>query len=71
MTTQMKQRLARVLAGINGDEASAIYNALAQWADNERNGLEETDEPDAKHALAVALVERVVGRLEVEIVRGV
>lgn len=63
--------LARILGGVSGTEALAVYNALAQWADNERNGLEETDEPDAKHAATVALVEGVVARLEAELVKGV
>jgi len=61
--------LSRILGSLKGAEASAVYNALAQWADNERNGLDETDEPDPKHEAAVSLVEGVVARLEGEIVK--
>jgi hypothetical protein len=64
-------RFAQMLASMSEAEAQAVYNALAQWADNERNGLEETDEPDPKLSAQVALVEGVVERFEAEIVRGV
>jgi hypothetical protein len=61
----------QILSKLTKPEALAVYNALAQWADNERNGLEETDEPDAQQAATVGLVEGVVGRLEAELVRGI
>lgn len=61
--------LAQILGSLKGAESLAVYNALAQWADNERNGLEESDEPDPKHEAAVAAVEAVVARLEAEIVK--
>lgn len=64
-------RFAQMLASMSEAEAMAVYNALAQWADNERNGLEETDEPDPKLSAQVGLVEGVVERLEAEIVKGI
>lgn len=61
--------LTKILGSLKGAESLAVYNALAQWADNERNGLEETDEPDPKLEAQVAAVEAVVARLEAEIVK--
>ena len=61
--------LTKILGSLKGAESMAVYNALAQWADNERNGLEETDEPDPKLEVQVAAVEAVVARLEAEIVK--
>lgn len=66
-------RLAAILGSLSEREAFHVYNALAQWADNERNGLEET-EPSAetaKHNAAVACVESIVRLLEAEIARSV
>jgi len=62
--------LPQILGSLTGEEALHVYNALAQWADNERNGLEEMDEPDPKHVAAVQAVEAVVERLESEIVKA-
>lgn len=69
-------RFSQILAALSETEAEAVYNALAQWADNERNGLEEaapeTDQEKRTHGgqeLAVGLVEGVVARLETELVR--
>ncbi len=62
------QKLARVLASLSEEEAVSVYNALAQWADNECNGLEECGEPDPDHEKSVSTVEAVVNRLEIEIV---
>lgn len=55
-----------VLAALSPAESRAVYNALAQWADNERNGLEEGagDEMTPSAVKAVSLVESVVERLE-------
>lgn len=47
-TTNMattKPTLRSVLAAVTPEQALAVYNALAQWVDNERNGLPEEDEP--------------------------
>lgn len=70
-------RFAQMLATLSDAEAQAVYNALAQWADNERNGLEEaptfTDQEKAelaKHDVQVSLVEGVVERLEARMVEG-
>jgi hypothetical protein len=62
MTTTMQA----VLASLSFEESRAVYNALAQWADNERNGLEEGagDEMTPSEVKAVPLVESVVERLE-------
>lgn len=57
--------LESVLSTVTASEARAIYDALAQWADNERNGIEESDTADPEHIARVSLVENVVGRLEV------
>lgn len=66
----MSPSLADILKGLTEAEALHVYNALAQWSDNERNGLEETDEPDPKHEAAVTAVEAVVARLEAELVKA-
>jgi hypothetical protein len=66
----MTNSLSGVLARLSATQALAVYDALAQWADNERNGLEEADEPDAKHEAQVSAVELVVSRLEAELARG-
>lgn len=62
MTTTMKE----VLAALSPAEYRAVYNALTQWVDNERNGLEEGagDEMTPSAVEAVSLVESVVERLE-------
>lgn len=56
--------LRRVFSNLSEREARALYEALAQWADNERCGFEETDEPTQELYQRVALVEGVVERLE-------
>lgn len=62
--------LQRVLAGVTAAEAEHVYNALAQWADNERNGIEEMDENERNpaHLRAVEAVEAVVARMELEMI---
>ena len=66
--------IARALAALTDEQALHVYNALAQWADNERNGLDEASvftESDkaehAKHELEVATVESVVASIELEL----
>lgn len=66
--------LETVLAALSPEEAKAVYNALAQWADNERNHLDESEGswsggPSAEEVKAVALVEGVVQKLEAVILR--
>lgn len=70
--------MASVFACLTEEQARAVYDALAQWADNERNGLDEADPGTAQeqreHArlsAQVALVEGVVADLEAELVRGI
>lgn len=62
----MKVRFAAVLTNVSEDEAQAVYKALAQWADNTRNAVEETDAEDltASEIKTLELVESVVERFE-------
>lgn len=69
--------LSWVLGSLPPGDAMHVYNALAQWADNERCGLEESspvtesERRDRERAeAAVSAVEQVVERLEAEIVRA-
>jgi hypothetical protein len=64
-----KTSLAKVLAGLSEKEALAIYNALSQWADNERNTMDEMDEVDAEQESAVSAIEAVVEKCEMEIAK--
>jgi hypothetical protein len=51
----------------------AVYAALAQWADNERNFVEESnpEDPDIVDlAATVAVVEGVVAEMELQINGG-
>jgi len=57
--------LARIFHAVSEEEARAIYDALAQWADNERCGVDE-DVPETK---ALVSVEGVVSRLEADLAR--
>lgn len=68
--------LVRVLSELSEEEARAIYEALSQWSDNERNGLEEdcphTESERLQHDVReweVSLVEGVVGKLDTEFVK--
>jgi len=69
----MKVSLMQVLASLTEEEAQAAYHALAQWSDNERNGLDEEglitedDRRDhEKRSKEVLLVEKIVDRLDEE-----
>ncbi len=63
-----KQTMQAILGALSIEESRAVYNALAQWVDNERNALPEEgeqEEPgDAEAKRAVALLEGVVDKLE-------
>lgn len=60
--------LARVLACLSEAEARGVYEALAQWADNTRCGLDE-DADRLPEETYLEVVEGVVEKLEAEFVR--
>lgn len=64
-----REALARAILAGTDEQAADAYNALAQWADNTRNGLEETyDDPEsegAKELAQVASVDALVDAYEV------
>jgi glucose-6-phosphate isomerase len=62
--------MVKVLGGLSEVQAKAVYDALAQWADNEANFLMDADERDVKPADAERLsnVQAVVEALELELV---
>jgi hypothetical protein len=65
-----KSALARAIANLTEEQAMQAYNALAQWADNERIGLEETyDAPTAEKLAQVETVEGLVEAYETELVQ--
>jgi hypothetical protein len=63
-----KPTLRSVLASVTPEQALAVYNALAQWVDNERNGLPEEHEPhDEEETRArrnMTQVQEVVDKLD-------
>lgn len=72
----VKVSLVRVLSELTEEEARAVYDAISQWADNERNGLEEDCPHTEPERLAhdvrkweVSLVEGVVEKLDAEFVK--
>lgn len=65
MTISPKAALALAVAGLTEDQAKHVYNALAQWADNTRNGLDDTyDDLASEGAQELAQVETVDGLVE-------
>lgn len=68
-TLSVTQTMQAILSALSLEESRAVYNALAQWADNSRNGLEEGagEELTAEEVNTVPLVEAVVARLELVI----
>lgn len=72
---EAKSAAVLVIAGvvISGEDLLAVYNALAQWSDNESVGLEEGSDPitegekrtHKRESEAVARVQGVVAKLEV------
>jgi len=68
-----KHPMAEILAKLTGDEAVAVWNALAQWADNTRAGVEEDEgtEPFIPGGLkGLEAVEGVVEKLNGALVRA-
>ncbi len=64
-TISPKAALARAIANLTEEQAKHAYSALAQWADNTRNGLEETyDDPASEEAQELAQVVTVDGLVE-------
>jgi hypothetical protein len=63
----MKISLAKVLAGLNEEQARAVYEALAQWADNE-NSRDDVDDAETE-APNLKAVNDVVAKLETEFVK--
>ncbi len=59
-----RTKMREVLASLSPDEIFSVYNALAQWADNERDN-DETDDPGPY----LEDVQNVVERLELAYVK--
>ncbi len=68
-TSPVKAALVQAIAALPEAGTMAVYNALAQWADNERNGLDETDQADADALAQLSAVDRVVDAAETAIAR--
>jgi hypothetical protein len=72
----MKVSLKKVLASISEPDARIVLDALAQWADNERNGLgheeaqtEEEQEELELRSLRCSRIEGIVDSLNMEFIR--